>query len=249
MAILKKESPFPNDYLDIHVRFLGCILNTSCWSPKRSPHTQKILKNVQITTNHDHFGPQPTLLKSRPVFGLLWLSVFFVFFFSVEANLRVAELLLEQNKETEVEGGRGRRGKKNWCWIQFPYSFLFIPRGKQSNLTNSFLFRWVGSTTNARPTKASFLSIKKRSHLVISPWLQSHEFSVFDFQGLQICPLYMFGNKVATDGRKAGSRYWWNQGLVLIQYQYLQPAISEPFFEGIKLDANGETQSTHGYNL
>ena len=69
---------------------------------------------------------------------------------------------------------------------------------------NIFLFRWVGSTANARPTKA-FLSIKKRSLLVISHGLQ---FSMFKIQRLKVCPLYMFGNKVATDGRKAGSRYW-----------------------------------------
>ena len=43
---------------------------------------------------------------------------------------------------------------------------------------------------------------------------------VADIQWLQICPLYMFGNK-ATDG----SKYWKLQGLALIQGQIYNPDI------------------------
>ena len=47
------------------------------------------------------------------------------------------------------------------------------------------------------------------------------------FSRLQICPLYIFGNK-ATDGTY-GSKYWCNQGLALIQGQIYNPDFGSLF--------------------
>ena len=76
--------------------------------------------------------------------------------------MRVAELLLEQNKETEVEGRRGRRGKKIDGGFNVLLSFFpFIPGGKQSNLMNIFIqVGWLNHQLT-RPTKAFFYQLKK----------------------------------------------------------------------------------------
>lgn len=122
--------------------------------------TPKKIKKVQITTNNDHFGPQPTLLKTARF--LVCCDWDFFGFFSVEANLRVAELLLEQNKETEVEGAeREERETKIDGGFNVLIFFLFIPRGKQSNLTNIFIqLGWLNHQLT-RPTKAFFYQLKK----------------------------------------------------------------------------------------
>lgn len=127
MAILKKESPFPNDYLDIHVRFLGCILNTSCWSPKkRSPHPKDI-KKVQITTNSDHLQwSNPT--QKPPVFWFVVTEIFFVFFFRLRPICGWPSYYWNKTRKPRWRGRkRGGEGNKKLMVDSMSLFFSFHP--------------------------------------------------------------------------------------------------------------------------
>ena len=133
-----------------------------------------------------------------PVFGLLWLR-FFPYFFGW-GQFEGGRVIIGTKQGNR--GGWGEREEKLML-DSISLSFLFIPRGKQSNLMNIFV--QVGWLNHQLGQPRHFLSMKKGLF-----WLFHLGFKAISFQFSKVEGLSFIHVRKQSCHRwyLAGCRYW-----------------------------------------